>query len=239
MDPVNVLQPVRDAEFYFEYIVFLVEGTLFKVTRRNLESDSEVFRDMFAMPVSGNATADGSDDEHPLRLEGVAKEDFAQLLRVIYPKYYEQSEQLTSEEWISVLKLSSMWNFERIRTTAIRNLSHNMQGDPVGRLVLSKKYAIGEWMVPALNALARRTQPLQRADVDAIGLDDALKLAEVREVFRGSNSTCYCTCTKCAAQHGYGTRQPADRENYDFTREILQIFDLQSAPLVPVYALRY
>ncbi|KAL6299505.1 hypothetical protein BKA93DRAFT_753343 [Sparassis latifolia] len=96
------------------------------------------------MPVSENATADGSSDEYPLRLEGVAKEEFVQLVRVMCPRLF------------------SMWNLERIRKKSFRNQAYSTQDDPVGRLVLSKRQSLA-----------------------------------------------------------------ADRENYDVTHEILQIFNLQ------------
>ena len=48
---------------------------------------SEVFADMFLLP-SGPATrAEGQDKEHPIVFEGYKKDEFACLLRVMYPTY--------------------------------------------------------------------------------------------------------------------------------------------------------
>ena len=63
-----------------------VEDTLFRVHRRYFEQESEVFRAMFQLPVGNGVVADGSSDEQPLRLEGVKKEDFRQLLRIMFPE---------------------------------------------------------------------------------------------------------------------------------------------------------
>jgi hypothetical protein len=63
-----------------------VEDTLFRVPRRYFEQESEVFHDMFRLPVAEDAIPDGCSDEQPLRLDGILKEDFRQLLRVMFPK---------------------------------------------------------------------------------------------------------------------------------------------------------
>jgi hypothetical protein len=48
---------------------------------------SEVFADMFLLP-SGPATrCEGQDRDHPIVLEGYKKDDFASLLKVMYPTY--------------------------------------------------------------------------------------------------------------------------------------------------------
>ena len=40
-----------------------------------------MFRDMFSLPVAGNA--DGSSDDNPIRLDGVRKEEFQRFLEVL------------------------------------------------------------------------------------------------------------------------------------------------------------
>lgn len=63
-----------------------MEGVLFKVPRRYFEQDSAVFRAMFQLPVPESAIPDGMSDQQPLRLDGIAKKDFRQLLRTMYPR---------------------------------------------------------------------------------------------------------------------------------------------------------
>ena len=58
---------------------------MFRVPQFYLEKESEVFRDMFTLPIAQDAVADGCGDEQPLKLDGVMKDDFRQLLRVIVP----------------------------------------------------------------------------------------------------------------------------------------------------------
>lgn len=42
---------------------------------------------MFKLPQNPDTTADGLSDDQPLRLEGIKRDDFRQLLRVMYPRY--------------------------------------------------------------------------------------------------------------------------------------------------------
>jgi hypothetical protein len=61
-----------------------VEDRFFKVPRFAFD-DSEVFREMFAMPQPGDAPRDGSSKESPLRLDSVSAVDFKSLLKHILP----------------------------------------------------------------------------------------------------------------------------------------------------------
>jgi hypothetical protein len=67
-----------------------VEGSLFKVPRDSFVENSDFFRAMFQLPVPSGASPDGSSDEDPLRLEGIEKADFIQLLKVMFPRSVKQ-----------------------------------------------------------------------------------------------------------------------------------------------------
>jgi len=64
-----------------------VEDTLFSVPRGEFEQSSEVFADMFLLPSGPSAGIEGQVKEHPIILEGYKKDDFACLLKVMYPTY--------------------------------------------------------------------------------------------------------------------------------------------------------
>ena len=55
----------------------------FRVPVEAFERRSEVFRDMFALPVE---SPEGRSDDTPIVLEGIEVEDFRALLRFLYPK---------------------------------------------------------------------------------------------------------------------------------------------------------
>lgn len=104
LDDLTIAKSNRHEEFYFTDIIFLVSGhfrtgiitwsippiqvenQLFKVPRRNFAEESEVFANMFKLPLpDGQDTdQDGSSDDRPLRLDGIQKTDFIQLLRVMF-----------------------------------------------------------------------------------------------------------------------------------------------------------
>jgi len=115
-----------------------VEDRLFCVPRYEFVQSSEVFADMFLLPSGPGANTEGQDREHPIVLEGYKKDEFACLLKVMYPTYVLiifiqldptylpgcRASSLVSgttlgfplgkEEWVSVMKLSTIWNMEKV-----------------------------------------------------------------------------------------------------------------------------
>ena len=85
---------------------------------------------------------------------------------------------LSSEEWTSVLKLSTMWEFEDIRARAIKalgSLTLSKDSDLVDKIVIARKSAVSSWLVPSLHALVQRGRPLDLSEGDRLGLEWALK----------------------------------------------------------------
>jgi len=113
-----------DDYYYFPIITFWVEGTLFRVPGHHFIQQSEVFRDMFELPVSNNTLPDGSSDEQPLRLEGVRKVDFKELLRAMFPTLIrlQSTEIFTVSQWTSILRLSALWQMDYLKQSAIQAL---------------------------------------------------------------------------------------------------------------------
>ncbi|KZP28467.1 hypothetical protein FIBSPDRAFT_779866 [Athelia psychrophila] len=201
--------PKRDESFYFTNVVFLVEDCLFNVPRIYFERESEVFRGLFTLPPPPDAPMEGLSDRHPLLLEGIKEDDFRQLLRVMYPLTVGRPDGMTSSEWTSVLRLSTMWGFESLRDLAISTLSNlfsvpsfTSDLDPVERACLARDYDVDEWLVPALNALAQREDPLSVQEGMRLGWELAMQVANVRESFVAWNEK--------AAVGPRGSRAPID-----------------------------
>ncbi|KAI6139541.1 hypothetical protein BKA82DRAFT_4223017 [Pisolithus tinctorius] len=134
-------------------ITFLVEDSLFRISREPLEAESAVFRDMFLLPQGESETVEGQSDTCPVILQGISKKEFE-----------SQGSDLDRDQWISVLKLSTMWEFDKV--------------------VLALQYNIREWLLPAFLALAKRPAPISIEEGRRIGFENALKLASVREKLR-------------------------------------------------------
>jgi len=185
--------------------------------------ESEIFSDMFQLPtptVDGHAL-DGSSDDQPLRLDGIKKSDFLQLLRVMFPSWViyvhlitvstlihvprdsQQPESLTLEEWTSVLKLSTMWQFHKIRAAAIKNME-GFSMDLVDKILIARRFDISTWLVPTLNALVQREKPIDLSEGNRLGIEWVLKVAEVREcdVFSHQLRSCpHCSYKGAARCH--------------------------------------
>ncbi len=92
--------------------------------------------------------------------------------------------ELSADEWISVLKLTTMWQFPVLRKVAIDNLVPllgGQDGDAVRWIGLARTYDVHEWMFPALDKLAQRREPLRLHEAELLGIATAVKMAEVRE----------------------------------------------------------
>lgn len=83
------------------------------------------------------------------------------------------------DEWISVLKLSTMWEFQETRKLAIQTLSSGI--DLTTKILLGKQYKVGEWLFAAYEGLAKRTEPISLDEAERLGLETAIRLYQIRE----------------------------------------------------------
>jgi hypothetical protein len=84
----DVIIQVRISNIYPRLPIFVclqVENRLFKVPRRVFVQESQVFRDMFSLPVPEGVKAEGASEDNPLKLDGIIAIDFVRLLRFLYP----------------------------------------------------------------------------------------------------------------------------------------------------------
>ncbi|KAF8891869.1 hypothetical protein BD779DRAFT_1621939 [Infundibulicybe gibba] len=180
----------RDDTYYFHDIIILVDNCLFKVPRFYLERESAVFQTMFQLPSIGDSIH-GLSEEKPLRLDGIEEEDFRQLLRVLYPTYNTlmntlcgrsdaSSNKLNLGQWTSVLKLSDMWDMERVKTIAVKSME-SLVLSPAERIVLGRQYHVDDWVVQGFVKLVERDDPISLDDGERIGFEWAFKIAAMRE----------------------------------------------------------
>ena len=59
---------------------------------------------------------------------------------------------LTQEEWVSVLKLSTMWDFFEIRKKVLSDSNMGM----MSKIVIGRKYKVTEWLLKGYNSLAKQ-----------------------------------------------------------------------------------
>jgi hypothetical protein len=93
---------------------------------------------------------------------------------------------------MSILKLSTPWDFANVRATAIELLKPYACEDPVLQIIAARKFHVREWLVPGVVAIAQCKRALPLANTnrfeEALGdprivLNLVLKIAQVRESF--------------------------------------------------------
>ncbi|KAF9445060.1 hypothetical protein P691DRAFT_762826 [Macrolepiota fuliginosa MF-IS2] len=110
----------RDTEYYMETTTVLLDNCLFKIPLYYFSRYSDVFSTAFTLPPPIDGMRGGQSDQNPIKLEGVSKDDFRGLLRAMYPTGPAiPGKDLVLAEWISALKLATMWGFAEIRRRAI------------------------------------------------------------------------------------------------------------------------
>ncbi|KAI5996623.1 hypothetical protein F5J12DRAFT_352718 [Pisolithus orientalis] len=140
---------------------------------------------------------------------------------------------------MSVLKLSTTWEFTGLRNAAIEYLDCPLRPlDPITKVELALQYNIQEWLLSALLVLARRSAPISIEEGRRIGFENALKLASVREklrletaveefpyIYHDGGSTRHAIHQCNIGYVALGDRDK-DAENLDYTPFIRKVFGL-------------
>jgi len=89
---------------------------------------------------------------------------------------------LTLQEWISALKLSTMWEFPDIRNGAIHELSKaEMEMGSVDKIECGRKFEKKEWLLDGYVGLLKRTETITDEEAERLGWKTAAKLLRIRE----------------------------------------------------------
>ncbi|KAF5341244.1 hypothetical protein D9611_006149 [Ephemerocybe angulata] len=186
----------RVEEFYWDTVVFKVENSLFKVPRDQFIAQSEVFAGMFLVPrpVGDEQSAEGGSDSNPIVLEGYKADDFKALLKVLYPSssMVTQREDLTKSELASVLRLSTIWGMNKIRSHAIKQLSIESLAEavlsPTEKITLAREHRISKWFFQGVTSLVK----------DNLSLDDLETSVGIRTAYRILGIKLECnSCSQC------------------------------------------
>jgi hypothetical protein len=174
----------------------------FKIPRALL-LESPVFRQMFELPVADKTIADGSDDEHPLKLEGVKVEEFeffvrAAMIRYVHSMIVAHMQQMkdhlryveslpastTLQQSHAVLRLCDMWSFEELKADTITHLNALFSTDEqyaVWKFRIGKDHDIPDWIGPAVRTLVTRSATLSQEDIEILTPMIAAKIIALRE----------------------------------------------------------
>jgi hypothetical protein len=87
---------------------------------------------------------------------------------------------VSEEEWISILKLSTMWEFSYARDLAIKELSGRAM-DPITKVLLARQYGIPKWLLAAYHELVNRKELVSCDEAQQLGLNVAIQIFHIRE----------------------------------------------------------
>ncbi|KAJ8083592.1 hypothetical protein PM082_009467 [Marasmius tenuissimus] len=156
------MSTTTNARYYWDFVVFkVVEDELFKVPKyRFANNPHPPFNEMFTLPQAQQqpsskahkASEEGSSPESPIILEQTSKIDFERFLDVLYPPVESPDREespdpdTVAQTWLSVLKLSSLWNFIQIRRMAIERLStvSTTSFNAIDRIVRGREYGVAQ-----------------------------------------------------------------------------------------------
>jgi len=185
-------EDINNSEFYWDPFFLKVEDELFCVPRCEFVQSSEVFADMFLLPFGPATSSEGQDRDHPIILEGYKKDEFTSLLKVMYPRATSLISgknielNLKKEEWVSALKLSTIWNMTKIRQYAIHWLSTNVTLSLIEKILLGRAHRVGAWLDEGVTSLATCDFNLSPTleDLATLGWETAARIVWINNYLR-------------------------------------------------------
>ncbi|KAK0459145.1 uncharacterized protein EV420DRAFT_305233 [Desarmillaria tabescens] len=173
---------VRNESFYWENGIFLVEDELFCVPRYQFIKQSETFRAMFTLLQADANAVEGNTDDRPIRLYGVSKIDFERLLNFMYHLDIPSVPTRPLEEWISILKLSTMWVMTEIRNSAIFHIiERHQEVEVVERITLGTSCNVPALVRSGLVTLVNQDGGVSERQARLLGWETAMRIQWARE----------------------------------------------------------
>jgi hypothetical protein len=242
-----------------------VEDTLFKVPKNHFLASS-VFATIFTLP-PGKEDVEGTEDK-PFVLHEISEVDFESLLKFMHPpplwvialleiqsplilnSCTSTNGKLTKQEWLSVLKLCTLWEFTQIRERAIEELSENDPLGTVDKIVHGKSYDVGKWVLDGSVELLEGNKTITNEEAERIGWRTAAKLLLLREQYhlttgqlgldydptclKCHSSSCrgqfYRTCNGYNGYHSCAQPPSTSRDQYDFKNAVKKELGLETEP---------
>ncbi|VDB95674.1 unnamed protein product [Peniophora sp. CBMAI 1063] len=202
---------VEDSEFFHRTVIFKAESTLFSIPMAYLPTGGGVFESMFSLP---NVRGEGKSKEDPIILTwDVTASDFRSFMKVCLPQPHSlKAYSMSVSDWMSVLKLSTMWCLDELRARAIEGADTQVKAMPdvVEKILLARRYSVSRWLIDGYEALGKRSAYLSPDEQSKLGLETAVNLAELRE----RSWSWYAAKLKDEAVELLG--QPARHSSYPF-----------------------
>ncbi|KAL0067292.1 hypothetical protein AAF712_005690 [Marasmius tenuissimus] len=182
-----------NAKFFWELIIFKVEDELYKVPKHRFANNPySPFTYIFTLPQT-TTSSKGMSSDNPIVLEQISKIEFERFLGVLYdPQFYtindDSSADTYAETWLSVLKLSSLWNFLDVRKIAIERIEKAVTGPSftnIDRLLAGSRYGVLQLFIAGVFAIGRDpSYDIDLAGARRLGLERTVALFSLKGNFR-------------------------------------------------------
>ncbi|KAK0486303.1 hypothetical protein IW261DRAFT_1559708 [Armillaria novae-zelandiae] len=173
----------RSKDFYWDISIFLVSPD-FHAMRLFTEEAGRIRSKMYysvCQPINSSAKSETFRTMFTLPATGISKVDFERLLKFMYPLNGLAPREISHEEWISILKLSTMWEMTEIRNTAISDfLERQLKIDATERISLGQEYDVPALVTSGIVSLANQRGGLSEEQMTALGWKMALRIQNIR-----------------------------------------------------------
>ncbi|KDR75485.1 hypothetical protein GALMADRAFT_483801 [Galerina marginata CBS 339.88] len=166
-----------------------VEDKLFQVLKNGFDVPGTIFEAMFSLPSreTRSSLLEGNSLENPIYLPGIQKDHFRVFLRALFP-FTSISPIVSYEDWVGVLHLATMWEFNEIRTKAITALSSLLiQQDVLEKISLGRRYRVSAWIQDGYVQLVQKKplvlEELRMPPSVALDWETIARICHIRENF--------------------------------------------------------
>ncbi|KAF5339564.1 hypothetical protein D9611_011487 [Ephemerocybe angulata] len=125
-------------DYRWSLVTFKVQDKLYRVPRHGFTRYSDLFESMFTLPQGDSS--EGQSEQNPIVLPSCSTIDFENLLGIMYPTAPRISPvEVSEEEWVSVLKLATLWGMDKMLDVAVNELSGTGVSS-IKKVCLGRKY---------------------------------------------------------------------------------------------------
>ena len=87
---------------------------------------------------------------------------------------------MSKSEWISILKLATLWIFKGLRAGAVSRLT-GMMTDPIEEVLLGRQYSVPQWLRSGYGTLVNRSVILSLEEARLLNFQTAFLVCQARE----------------------------------------------------------
>ncbi|KAJ2919951.1 hypothetical protein MD484_g473, partial [Candolleomyces efflorescens] len=161
----TTIEPERDGTYYWDSVIFSVEGINFKVPRYQFVIGSTYFAEKLRSTKAGDSEV----DEPTVTLEGATASQFRVFLKLLFPIHATSTTiKFSKEEWLVILELSTLWDFHDFRKLAKDHLESQLD-DPIERIVVGRAVYTPRWVLEGYQTLVTRTECIREQESERIG----------------------------------------------------------------------